>query len=290
MRLQELEFVPGVHLGAAVPAHHRPHLAAAIQVHSAAALRAADAARLAQAHPSTSISKGSTHWPRYMSTSVPGGPNSRVTSQGPGTALEFALTLVALLLRLYDPENGQVTIDGQDIREVRKASLRRQLGIVLQDTFLFSGTVADNIRYGPALRKRELPDARIALVSDREVVRGGFLPRMRAAVFTLFRMAAGEALALKYAGADDVKVFAFEGEGVAEVVGQGFLGGEGLGSDLDVDGAVAPRGADEALDGPAGGGLDVPGGHRTLFAVLRQPRVDARRGAAGARHGGGNRP
>ena len=43
----------------------------------------------------------------------------------------------------------------------------------------------------------ELPDARIALVSDREVVRGGFLPRMRAAVFTLFRMAAGEALALR---------------------------------------------------------------------------------------------
>ena len=43
----------------------------------------------------------------------------------------------------------------------------------------------------------ELPDARIALVSDREVVRGGFLPRMRAAALTLFRMAAGEALALR---------------------------------------------------------------------------------------------
>jgi ATP-binding cassette subfamily B multidrug efflux pump len=57
-------------------------------------------------------------------------------------------TLVNLLSRFYDIENGAITIDGTDIRHVQKASLRRQLGIVLQDSFLFSDTVMENIRYG----------------------------------------------------------------------------------------------------------------------------------------------
>jgi ATP-binding cassette subfamily B multidrug efflux pump len=57
-------------------------------------------------------------------------------------------TIVNLLTRFYDIDHGRITVDGQDIRTVRKDSLRRQLGIVLQDTFLFSGTVMDNIRYG----------------------------------------------------------------------------------------------------------------------------------------------
>jgi ATP-binding cassette subfamily B multidrug efflux pump len=57
-------------------------------------------------------------------------------------------TLINLLSRFYDIDGGSITIDGKDIRQVRKADLRRQLGIVLQDTFLFSGTVMENIRYG----------------------------------------------------------------------------------------------------------------------------------------------
>ena len=57
-------------------------------------------------------------------------------------------TIVNLLTRFYDIDKGRILIDGQDIRAVRKDSLRRQLGIVLQDTFLFSGTVMENIRYG----------------------------------------------------------------------------------------------------------------------------------------------
>ena len=57
-------------------------------------------------------------------------------------------TIVNLLTRFYEIDNGRISIDGQDIREIRKDDLRRQLGIVLQDTFLFSGTVKDNIRYG----------------------------------------------------------------------------------------------------------------------------------------------
>lgn len=57
-------------------------------------------------------------------------------------------TIIRLLSRFYDVTDGVLTIDGHDIRKVTTDSLRQQLGIVLQDTFLFTGTVADNIRYG----------------------------------------------------------------------------------------------------------------------------------------------
>ncbi len=57
-------------------------------------------------------------------------------------------TVVNLLCRFYDVTRGRVLIDGQDVREVQLASLRSQIGIVLQDTFLFSGTLLDNIRFG----------------------------------------------------------------------------------------------------------------------------------------------
>jgi ATP-binding cassette subfamily B protein len=57
-------------------------------------------------------------------------------------------TLINLLTRFYDIDGGGIRIDGMDLRRVRKADLRRQLGLVLQDTFLFSGTVMENIRYG----------------------------------------------------------------------------------------------------------------------------------------------
>jgi ATP-binding cassette subfamily B multidrug efflux pump len=57
-------------------------------------------------------------------------------------------TLVNLLARFYDVDGGAISIDGKDIRSVRKESLRRQLGIVLQDSYLFSDTIIENIRYG----------------------------------------------------------------------------------------------------------------------------------------------
>jgi len=57
-------------------------------------------------------------------------------------------TIINLLTRFYDVAEGAIRIDGRDIRTVRQGSLRRQLGVVLQDTFLFSGTVMENIRYG----------------------------------------------------------------------------------------------------------------------------------------------
>lgn len=57
-------------------------------------------------------------------------------------------TIVNLLSRFYDVDRGAIRIDGHDIRDVTQASLRRQLGIVLQETFLFADTVMENIRYG----------------------------------------------------------------------------------------------------------------------------------------------
>jgi len=57
-------------------------------------------------------------------------------------------TIINVLSRFYDVDAGCITIDGNDIRDVRRSDLRRQLGIVLQDTYLFSETVMENIRYG----------------------------------------------------------------------------------------------------------------------------------------------
>jgi len=57
-------------------------------------------------------------------------------------------TMINLLTRFYDIQDGSICIDSRDIREVQKKSLRRRLGLVLQDTFLFANTVMENIRYG----------------------------------------------------------------------------------------------------------------------------------------------
>ena len=57
-------------------------------------------------------------------------------------------TIAKLLARFYDPREGRITIDGHDLRDVPQESLRRQLGIVPQEGFLFAGTVRDNIAFG----------------------------------------------------------------------------------------------------------------------------------------------
>lgn len=57
-------------------------------------------------------------------------------------------TLVKLISRFHDPVSGRIRIDGYDLREVSQQSLRKQMGIVLQDPFLFNGSVAENIRFG----------------------------------------------------------------------------------------------------------------------------------------------
>ncbi|HOL18392.1 MAG TPA: ATP-binding cassette domain-containing protein, partial [Bacillota bacterium] len=57
-------------------------------------------------------------------------------------------TLCHLIPRFYEPDGGRILLDGVDIREYTRLSLRRQIGIVQQDTFLFTGTIRDNIAYG----------------------------------------------------------------------------------------------------------------------------------------------
>jgi ABC-type multidrug transport system fused ATPase/permease subunit len=64
---------------------------------------------------------------------------------GPGAGKS---TLLSLVMRFYEPTAGRVTIDGQDVHGVTRESLRGQIGMVLQDTLLFSSTVRENIAYG----------------------------------------------------------------------------------------------------------------------------------------------
>ena len=65
-------------------------------------------------------------------------------------------TVIRLLCRLYEPQQGRILLDGIDIRELPIPTLRQRLGVVLQDTFLFSGNVADNLRLDAAISDTEL--------------------------------------------------------------------------------------------------------------------------------------
>lgn len=76
-------------------------------------------------------------------------PNTTVALVGPTGVGKT--TLVNLLYRFYDPSTGRITIDGVDLRRVNVHSLRVKMGIVLQDPFLFSGTIMENIKYGKPL-------------------------------------------------------------------------------------------------------------------------------------------
>jgi ATP-binding cassette, subfamily B, heavy metal transporter len=77
-----------------------------------------------------------------------------------GTSGAGKSTLVKLLFRFYDPEQGRILIDGQDIRQVSQASLRRVIGIVPQDTVLFNDSIFENVRYGnPQASDSEVEEA-----------------------------------------------------------------------------------------------------------------------------------
>ena len=79
-------------------------------------------------------------------------------------------TLITLLARFYDPTEGRILVDGRDIRECNVQSLRRQIGIVMQDNILFSGSIADNIKYGrPGATDEEMLAAARAAHADEFV-------------------------------------------------------------------------------------------------------------------------
>ncbi len=77
-------------------------------------------------------------------------------------------TIAKLLARFYDPRAGRITIDGHDLRDVTQSSLRRGLGIVPQEGFLFAGTVAENISFGrPTASRPEIEDAAHVVGADQ---------------------------------------------------------------------------------------------------------------------------
>ena len=106
-------------------------------------------------NPQTPVIKGMTlHAPAGQTVALVGPTGAGKT------------TIINLLSRFYEIDDGAICVDGHDIRDVRKDDLRRKLGIVLQDTFLFSDTVMENIRYGrleasddECIRAAELADA-----------------------------------------------------------------------------------------------------------------------------------
>jgi ABC-type multidrug transport system fused ATPase/permease subunit len=98
---------------------------------------------------------------------APGGCFALVGESGHGKS-----TLARLIGRHYDPDDGAVRVDGRDLRDVQLRSYRRQLGVVLQDPFLFSGTIASNIRFAkPDATDEEVEAAAAAVGVDRVAAR-----------------------------------------------------------------------------------------------------------------------
>jgi len=141
-------------------------------------LEAPDAIRLGRTKGAVSFEKVSFHYNagedvlKHVSFSVkPGQMIALVGPTGVGKT-----TIVSLLERFYDPVEGMVSIDGTDIRNVTLNSLRDQISIVLQDVFLFNGSIADNIAYGMGRDDK---------ISHEEIIRAakiahadGFISRM----------------------------------------------------------------------------------------------------------------
>lgn len=107
--------------------------------------------------PPMEIIRGDVRFDRVTFGYLPDLPVIRDMSLAAQTGQTIALvgptgagktTLVNLLMRFYDVDEGAICIDGMDIRRSKRANLRRQMGMVLQDSFLFSNTVMENIRYG----------------------------------------------------------------------------------------------------------------------------------------------
>lgn len=95
-------------------------------------------------------------------------PGSTVAIVGPTGAGKT--TMVNLVMRFYDPQAGRITIDGVDITSIPRGVLRSRIGMVLQDTWLFAGTIRDNIAYGrPDATEEQVLEAARATFVDRFV-------------------------------------------------------------------------------------------------------------------------
>ena len=104
-------------------------------------------------------------WKTSTSTSRPGQTLALVGATGAGKS-----TFAKLVARFYDPQQGRVLVDGHDLRGVQQRALRRQLGIVPQEGFLFSGSVRENIAFGRPEASLEEIEAAVATVGATEFV------------------------------------------------------------------------------------------------------------------------
>jgi len=109
--------------------------------------------------------------PVLRGVSLTAEPGASIAIVGPTGAGKT--TIINLLPRFYDVTKGSVKIDGYDVRDVTAASLRSQIGIVLQDTFLFSDTVMNNIRYG----KLDATDEEV-IIAAKMVAADSFIERL----------------------------------------------------------------------------------------------------------------